>query len=113
MFSHARSALISSQRLNAITATLREPAGPEDTPEKLEEERVAAQEFIDNGQSYHLFNVAATNIRTPTAVPLDDDEQAQKEAYLDEGFPDWSRRDFQQFVRALEANGWWAQRFPA
>ncbi|KAF7981341.1 hypothetical protein HWV62_33785 [Athelia sp. TMB] len=76
------------KRLNAIPATLREPAGPEDTPEKLEEERVAAQEFIDN------------------AVPLDDEEQAQKEAYLDEGFPDWSRRDFQQFVRALEANGW-------
>ena len=37
------------QRANDIPATLREPAGPEDTPEKLEEERKAAQEFIDNG----------------------------------------------------------------
>ena len=38
------------QRANDIPATLREPAGPEDTPEKLEEERQAAQEFIDNGR---------------------------------------------------------------
>lgn len=38
------------QRQNEIPATLREPAGPEDTPEKLEAERQAAQESIDNGQ---------------------------------------------------------------
>jgi SWI/SNF-related matrix-associated actin-dependent regulator of chromatin subfamily A member 5 len=37
------------QRLNEIPAVAREPAGPEDTPEKLEEERLAAQEFIDTG----------------------------------------------------------------
>ena len=36
------------QRLNGITATLRE-AQPDDTPEKLEEEREAAQQFIDTG----------------------------------------------------------------
>ncbi|RDB30756.1 ISWI chromatin-remodeling complex ATPase ISW2 [Hypsizygus marmoreus] len=76
------------KRLNGITATLREPAGPEDTPEKLEAERQAAQEFIDN------------------AEPLTEEEMAEKEAYIEEGFPDWSRRDFQQFVKALEAYGW-------
>jgi SWI/SNF-related matrix-associated actin-dependent regulator of chromatin subfamily A member 5 len=38
------------QRTNGIAATTREPAGPEDTPEKLEEERQAAQDFIDNGE---------------------------------------------------------------
>jgi hypothetical protein len=37
------------QRLNGISATLREPLGPEDTPEVLEEERKADQELIDNG----------------------------------------------------------------
>lgn len=37
------------QRLNNISATLRETQTPEDTPEKLEEERLAAQEFIDTG----------------------------------------------------------------
>lgn len=37
------------QRLNEIPATIREPAGPEDTPETLEEERKQAQEVIDNG----------------------------------------------------------------
>lgn len=40
---------LSLQRLNEIPATLREPAGPEDTPDILEAERQAAQEFIDNG----------------------------------------------------------------
>ncbi|KAF9001708.1 SNF2 family N-terminal domain-containing protein [Cyathus striatus] len=76
------------KRLNGIPATPREPQGPEDTPEKLEEERVALQEFID------------------TAEPLTEEETATKEAYIEEGFPDWSRRDFQQFVKALEAYGW-------
>ncbi|KAH6908618.1 SNF2 family N-terminal domain-containing protein [Coprinopsis sp. MPI-PUGE-AT-0042] len=75
------------KRLNGITATLRE-AQPEDTPEKLEEEREAAQQFID------------------TAEPLTEEEIAEKEAYIADGFPDWSRRDFQQFVKALEAYGW-------
>ena len=30
----------------------------------------------------------------------------QQESSLEDGFPDWSQHDFQQFVRALEANGW-------
>jgi SWI/SNF-related matrix-associated actin-dependent regulator of chromatin subfamily A member 5 len=40
------------------------------------------------------------------AEPLTDAEQAEKEALIRKGFEDWSRRDFQQFVRALEAYGW-------
>ena len=39
----------SIQRLNEIPATAREPQGEDDTPEKLEAERQAAQEFIDTG----------------------------------------------------------------
>ncbi|KAI6030006.1 P-loop containing nucleoside triphosphate hydrolase protein [Pisolithus marmoratus] len=80
--------LAAFKRVNNIPATLREPQGSEDTPEKLEAERAAAQEFID------------------TAEPLTEEEQALKERYLAEGFHDWSRRDFQQFVRALETYGW-------
>ncbi|KAI5991718.1 SNF2 family N-terminal domain-containing protein [Pisolithus orientalis] len=76
------------KRTNNIPATLRESQGPEDTPEKLEAERATAQEFID------------------TAEPLTEEEQVLKERYLAEGFHDWSRRDFQQFVRALETYGW-------
>ena len=38
------------QRLNEIPATVREPQGEDDTPEKLEAERLAAQEFIDTGK---------------------------------------------------------------
>jgi hypothetical protein len=44
------------QRLNGITAPLPlpEPQGPDDTPEKLEAERQAAQNFIDNGMLLKL-----------------------------------------------------------
>ncbi|KAJ7918970.1 P-loop containing nucleoside triphosphate hydrolase protein [Mycena leptocephala] len=76
------------KRLNGIAATVRESQAPEDTPERLEEERVAAQEFIDN------------------AEPLTEEEIIKKDEYVEQGFPDWSRRDFQQFVRALESHGW-------
>ncbi|KAH6905750.1 SNF2 family DNA-dependent ATPase [Coprinopsis sp. MPI-PUGE-AT-0042] len=75
------------KRLNGITATLRE-SQPDDTPKKLEEEREAAQQFID------------------TAEPVTEEEIAEKEAYIADGFPDWSRHDFQQFVKALEAHRW-------
>lgn len=40
------------------------------------------------------------------AEPLDDDEQEEKDRLIAEGFEDWSRRDFQQFVRGLETYGW-------
>ncbi|KAH9485950.1 ISWI chromatin-remodeling complex ATPase ISW2 [Psilocybe cubensis] len=78
------------KRLNGIPAVAREPAGPEDTPEVLEAERQAAQEFIDE------------------AEPLDDDDLERKEECIRQGFPEWSRRDFQQFVRGLETHGWGA-----
>lgn len=80
--------LAAHKRLNDIPATLREPAGPEDTPEKLEAERQAAQAFIDS------------------AEPLTEEQQEEKEELIAQGFEDWSRRDFQQFVRALETYGW-------
>ncbi|SJL09809.1 related to ISW2-ATPase component of a two subunit chromatin remodeling complex [Armillaria ostoyae] len=76
------------KRINGITATLRETQGPDDTPEKLEEERLAAQQLIE------------------TAEPLTEAEIALKDSYIDQGFPDWSRRDFQQFVKGLETYGW-------
>jgi hypothetical protein len=41
----------SIQRLNEILATIREPQGEDDTPEKLEAERQAAQDFIDTGNT--------------------------------------------------------------
>ncbi|KAI0721210.1 P-loop containing nucleoside triphosphate hydrolase protein [Fomitopsis betulina] len=80
--------LAAHKRANEIPATLRDPTGPEDTPEKLEEERQAAQEFIDN------------------AEPLTEKQLAEKEALIAQGFEDWSRRDFQQFIRGLETYGW-------
>lgn len=45
------------KRLNGISATTRESQGTEDTPEKLEEERLAAQEFIDNGMFFSLVDL--------------------------------------------------------
>jgi SWI/SNF-related matrix-associated actin-dependent regulator of chromatin subfamily A member 5 len=75
--------------LNGIPAVARDPANEEDTLEKLEEERQAAQEYID------------------TAESLTEEEMALKEEYAQQGFGDWSRRDFQQFVRGLETHGWY------
>ena len=71
----------------------REPQSEDDTPEKLEEERAAAQMVID------------------TVEPLTEEEVALKEEYAQKGFSDWSRRDFQQFIRALESHGWYVIRF--
>ncbi|KAF7793575.1 hypothetical protein EIP86_004689 [Pleurotus ostreatoroseus] len=75
--------LAAHKKANEIPATLREPQGPEDTPEKLEEERRLAQETIDN-----------------------EEELAEKDELMKQGFEDWSRRDFQQFIRSLESYGW-------
>ncbi|KAJ7767485.1 HAND-domain-containing protein [Mycena maculata] len=58
------------KRPNGIAATVREAQAPEDTPEWLEEERVAAQEFID------------------TTEPLTEEEIAKKDEYVEQGFPD-------------------------
>ena len=94
--------------MNGIPATARDPQGPEDTPEKLEAERTTAQEFIDSGK-YIIRNPLATLTCTVhfTAEPLTEEEQTLKEQYTEAGFHDWSRRDFQQFVRALENYGWY------
>ena len=40
------------------------------------------------------------------AESLTEEELAEKEELMQQGFEDWSRRDFQQFVRALETYGW-------
>jgi SWI/SNF-related matrix-associated actin-dependent regulator of chromatin subfamily A member 5 len=90
--------------LNGITAPLRE-AGPDDTPESLEAERQAAQEFIDNGKGTLKFQF--TWLIVFVAEPLTEIEMEQKERCIEEGFPEWSRRDFQQFVRTLETYGWY------
>ncbi|KAL2110936.1 hypothetical protein VUR80DRAFT_553 [Thermomyces stellatus] len=58
------------------------PDGDEDTLEEREAERAKAQEEIDN------------------AVPLTEEEQAEKAELSEQGFGDWNRRDFQQFLNA-------------
>ena len=56
----------------------------------MEKERQAAQEIIDN------------------AEPLTEEEQLEKETLIKQGFESWSKRDFQQFIRALESYGWYS-----
>ncbi len=46
------------------------------------------------------------------AEPLTEEELQEKEELIAQGFEDWSRRDFQQFVRALESYGWYVGRWP-
>jgi SWI/SNF-related matrix-associated actin-dependent regulator of chromatin subfamily A member 5 len=40
------------------------------------------------------------------AEPLTEKELEEKDDLISRGFPEWSRRDFQQFVRGLETYGW-------
>ena len=42
------------------------------------------------------------------AEPLTEEELLEKDELISQGFENWSRRDFQQFVRALETYGWYA-----
>jgi SWI/SNF-related matrix-associated actin-dependent regulator of chromatin subfamily A member 5 len=72
----------------------------------VEAERKAAQDFIDNGVWSDTLLRAHFDSSCRLAEPLTEQETELKERYIEEGFPDWSRRDFQQFVRALEAYGW-------
>ncbi|KAL5508749.1 hypothetical protein ACEPAG_4728 [Sanghuangporus baumii] len=64
------------------------PVDPSLSPEELEALRAAEQEKIDN------------------VVPLTEEEQDEKEGLLAESFEHWTRREFQQFVKALEGHGW-------
>ena len=43
--------------------------------------------------------------KVDSAVPLTEDEEHEKQFYLDEGFKNWFKRDFQQFVKANEKYG--------
>lgn len=54
--------------------------GDEETAEEREADRANAQEEIDN------------------AVPLTEEEQAEKAELSEQGFGEWNRRDFQQFL---------------
>ncbi|KAH8826323.1 P-loop containing nucleoside triphosphate hydrolase protein [Flagelloscypha sp. PMI_526] len=75
------------KRVNGFGAVLREP-GEGETEEMCKEEWKKEQDAIDN------------------AEPLNEEESAYKEQLIEQGFPNWSRRDFQQFIKGLEAYGW-------
>ncbi|VDC05218.1 unnamed protein product [Peniophora sp. CBMAI 1063] len=70
-----------------IIAAPRVPQTEEDTPDKLENGRNAEQEFVDN------------------AEPLTEEELAEKDALVAQGFESWSCPDCQQSIEALEAHG--------
>ena len=100
--------------MNEIIAVARDSQGPEDTPEKLEEERLAAQHFIDTGMcvisldiSCALIYCSSSHFGLVLAEPLTPEELQLKDELTEQGFPEWSRRDFQQFIRGLEAHGWY------
>lgn len=63
------------------------PDGPEETLEQRQQEQADAQAEIDN------------------AEPLTEEEQKEKEELAKEGFSNWLRRDFQNFVNASARHG--------
>ncbi|KAF2801049.1 hypothetical protein K505DRAFT_43387 [Melanomma pulvis-pyrius CBS 109.77] len=56
------------------------PDGPDEDLEAREADQELAQQEIDN------------------AVPLTEEEKAEKERLIEQGFPEWNKRDFQQFL---------------
>ncbi|KAG8830444.1 hypothetical protein FRC18_008084 [Serendipita sp. 400] len=74
------------KREHGVAAVLREPKGDE-TPEQLEVQRQVEQQLID------------------TAQPLTEDEMERKQSMMAQGFENWSRRDYQQFVKGVERVG--------
>jgi SWI/SNF-related matrix-associated actin-dependent regulator of chromatin subfamily A member 5 len=81
-------------------------AGPDDTPEELEAERQLAQNFIDTGESLPT-KLSCLRSSLHAAEELTDDDYALMEQLKQKGFPDWSRRDFQQLIKGLEQHGWY------
>ena len=63
------------------------PEGPEEELSDREAERALDQEEIDN------------------ATPLTEEEQEEKQRLSQQGFADWNRRDFQQFVNGSAKYG--------
>lgn len=74
------------QRSVGYKAPAREPKEGED-PAEIEKEREAEQAFIDS------------------AEPLTDAEAEEKEELATQGFSDWSKREFQNFIKGCEKHG--------
>lgn len=60
---------------------------PELTPKESEEFKKREQRLIDESE------------------PLTEEERLEKEDLLQQGFSNWGRRDFQQFIKANEKYG--------
>ncbi len=53
--------------------------------------------------------LAQFQILIDEAEPLTEEEVAQKELLEKDGFFDWSKRDFQQFMKGIEKHGKYAE----
>ena len=81
---------------------LREAKTEDEPAETIEAERKAEQDAIDNGMSA-LFS--DTNSDPFQADEFTEDDAKELEDLLQLGFASWTRREFQQFVKALEKYG--------
>ncbi|KAH8104403.1 slide-domain-containing protein [Phellopilus nigrolimitatus] len=72
---------------HGVPATIRDAQGKNVTPEELEAERDVEQKRIDE------------------AEPLTEEEVAEKDELISQGFENWSRRDFQQFDGGFRTPG--------
>ncbi|KAL6703659.1 chromatin remodeling complex Adenosinetriphosphatase [Coniothyrium glycines] len=70
---------------NELKAPL--PEGPDEDLEAREADQELAQKEIDN------------------AEPLTEEEKAEKERLIEKGFPEWNKRDFQQFLNGSAKYG--------
>jgi SWI/SNF-related matrix-associated actin-dependent regulator of chromatin subfamily A member 5 len=69
----------------------------------MEQERKEQQEIIDNG--CFSFCLLLHELTGHVAEPLTEEELLEKEELQKQGFEDWSKRDYQQLIKAYEAHG--------
>lgn len=57
-------------------------------------------------RSSHLFSPSySADDSLRSAVPLTEEEEAEKLVLMEDGFAHWNKRDFQSFIRGSEIHG--------
>ena len=70
---------------------------------KQNKQQRCVEEFRDYDNPVAAMN--EVNEQIAKAKPLTDEELAQRDELLQQGFPDWKRLDFHAFIRACETFG--------
>lgn len=94
-----------SQRENNIKAT-RPTVGGDITEAEADAIQAEEQHLIDTGMYHPRIQLHKyADVACDLAEPLTEEEKADKEEAIQEGFPNWSRREQQRFISACVEHG--------